>query len=524
MASEVRVNQIQNRSGLGTVTFSDSGVLIAGVTTVGILSATGNSVFSGSVTATTFSGALTGNATGLSGTPNITVGTISATSLNASGVVTATSFSGSGANVSGVSTFGNTIVGGGTTQLVVTGNARITGILTIGTGSITLDGSNNQLKVGTGVTITTNGIVGITSINSGQLGGSRNVIINGAMVVNQRGFTGSSGATASGAYTTDRFAISHSHDGAVSAGQTTMNSTVGGNAYADGFNSALHYRVTTADASLSSSQYASIVQGIEGFNVQGFKKGTANAQQYTLSFWVRSSLTGTYIAELYDADNTRQVSKSYTIDTANTWEKKTLTYPADTTGVFDNDNGASLYVNWWLAAGSNYTSGTLNTSWASNTSANRAVGQVNFLATAGNNFFLTGVQLEVGSTATEFERRSFPQELALCQRYFERMTGSGDNGPYAAFGTGYSTGTGGPVYVRFQSKRATPTITMGGTMRMLSSGVVGTSVSLQLDTYVSSSGNGYVNSTWSNSITAGQAMMLTANNDATAFMAASSEL
>jgi len=374
-------------------------------------------------------GNVTGNATGLSGTPNITVNQI-----NASGVITATSFSGSGANltgiaattdvrtnslvVSGVSTLGNTVVGGGTTQLVVTGNARITGILTIGTGSITLDGSNNQLKVGTGVTITTNGIVGVTSINSGQLGGSRNVIINGAMVVNQRGFTGSSGATASLAYTTDRFRIDHSHDGAVSAGQTTMNSTVGGNAYADGFNSALHYRVTTADASLAAGQYAIIQQLIEGFNLQGFKKGTANAQQFTLSFWVRSSLTGTYIAELYDVDNTRQVSKSYTIDTANTWEKKTLTYPADTTGVFDNDNGLSLGLNWWLAAGSTYSGGTLNTSWATITNANRTVGQVNFLATAGNNFFLTGVQLEVGPTATEFERRSFGDELRLCQRYF----------------------------------------------------------------------------------------------------------
>jgi len=349
---------------------------------------------------------------------DVTGGAVFGAGINVTGISTLGNATASTLNVSGVSTFGNTVVGGGTTQLIVTGDARITGILTIGTGSITLDGSNNQLKVGTGVTITTNGIVGITSINSGQLGGSRNVIINGAMVVNQRGFTGSSGATTHNAYTTDRFYIAHNMDGAVSAGQTTMNSTVGGNAYADGFNSALHYRVTTADASLSSSQYAFLSQAIEGFNVQGFKKGTANAQQFTLSFWVRSSLTGTYIVELYDGDNTRQVSKSYTIDTANTWEKKTLTYPADTTGVFDNDNGASLYVVWWLAGGSTYTSGTLNTSWASITDANRAVGQVNFLATAGNNFFLTGVQLEVGPTATEFERRSFGDELELCQRYF----------------------------------------------------------------------------------------------------------
>jgi len=322
--------------------------------------------------------------------------------------------------------------------------------------------ATTSMTVGTGVTITTNGIVGIASINSGQLGGSRNVIINGAMVVNQRGFTGSSGATGNTAYAIDRFRIEHTQDGAVSAGQTTMNSTFGGNAYADGFQSALHYRVTTADASLAAGQYALIRQFIEGFNVQGFKKGTANAQQYTLSFWVRSSLTGTYIVELEDFDNTRQVSKSYTIDTANTWEKKTLTFPADTTGVFDNDNNASLSVNWWFAAGSTYSGGTLNTSWASTTNANRAAGQVNFLATAGNNFTLTGVQLEVGATASEFERRSIPQELALCQRYFEKGTipVNGIVGQYSPNAASSGTAAGfSCAFIPFAvTKRATPSV------------------------------------------------------------------
>jgi len=297
----------------------------------------------------------------------------------------------------------------------------------------------------------------LSSINSGQLGGSRNVIINGAMVVNQRGFTGAAGTTTNGAYTTDRFALNHSMDGAVSAGQTTMNSTVGGNAYADGFNNALHYRVTTADASLAAGQYAVIYQPIEGFNLQGFKKGTANAQQFTLSFWVRSSLTGTYIAELRDNDNTRFVAKSYTIDTANTFEKKTLTFPADTTGVFDNDNALSLFVFWWVAAGSNNAGGgTLGTTWHT-TDANRAVGQVNLLATAGNDFFLTGVQLEVGPTATEFERRSIGQELRLCQRYFERG------------GVNFCWNVGVPNDIKVATsfavvKRATPTTTFSGVL------------------------------------------------------------
>jgi len=327
---------------------------------------------------------------------------------------------------------------------------------------------------------------------------NRNVIINGSMVVNQRGFTGSSGATANGAYTTDRFYINHSTDGAVSAGQTTMNSTVGGNAYADGFNSALHYKVTTADASLAAGQIALIIQPIEGFNVQGFKKGTANAQQFTLSFWVRSSLTGTYIAELWDNDNTRACGQAYTINAANTWEKKTLTYPADTTGVLDNDNGGSLFVQLWLAAGSSYSGGAaLQTTWAGNSNA-RAVGQVNFLATVANNFFLTGVQLEVGKVATPFEHRSIGEELALCQRYFFKTFD----------GTTYTSGfivnslvghtTRIPIPMTQVPMRSTPTITVfssGGTSGQLTEFSSGTTRNVSGIFPESTLGGGYADVT-----------------------------
>ena len=127
------------------------------------------------------------------------------------------------------------------------------------------------------------------------------------------------------------------------------------------------------------------------------------------------------MVELYDDNNSRQVSTSYTVNTTNTWEKKTLTFPADTTGAFTNDNNASLYIQWGMAMGTNFTSGTLNTSWASSTNANRYVGQVNAFSSTSNNIYLTGVQLEVGSTATEFEHRSFGEELALCQRYFFKL-------------------------------------------------------------------------------------------------------
>lgn len=325
-------------------------------------------------------------------------------------------------------------------------------------GSVTLTGgvTATTLNATSLVGVTTAGITTVytNSINNGQLGGSRNMVTNGAMVVNQRGFTGAAGTTSNNGFPVDRFIIGVANDGAVSAGQTTMNSTVGGNAYANGFSNATILRVTTADATLGSSQYQLIYQPIEGSSLQGIKKGTANAQPVTLSFWCRSTTTGTYIAELYDAyDNTRHVSQAYTINAANTWEKKVLVFPADTIGAFDNDANISLAIIWWLAAGSDFTSGTLNTSWATIAESNRAVGQVNLMATAGNDFFLTGVQLEVGDRATEFERRFYTNELQLCQRYYEV------GGPYETSWTA-SSAYGAATVVYATQKRASPNVTI----------------------------------------------------------------
>ena len=209
---------------------------------------------------------------------------------------------------------------------------------------------------------------------------------------------------------------------------------------------------SSAATTVASGDYYFLIQRIEGYNVADFNLGTANAKPFTVSFWVRSTTTGTYIAELYDNDNTRQVSQAYTINAANTWEKKALTFPADTTGAFDNDNALSLYAVWWLAAGSTYSSGTLQTSWG-NTTANRAVGQTNLLATVGNDFFLTGVQLEVGKFATEFERRPYGQELALCQRYLPAINGAG------VIGAGFCGGTtqGFIEVIHFVTPRVAPT-------------------------------------------------------------------
>jgi hypothetical protein len=160
--------------------------------------------------------------------------------------------------------------------------------------------------------------------------------------------------------------------------------------------------------------------------LQLLKKGTSSAEKVTISFYVRSPKTGTHILEIQDRDNTRSISKSYTINTADTFEYKQITFDGDTSGALNDDNGESFRLTWWLQAGSTYTSGTLATSWEATTSGNRAVGQVNIGDNVANNFFITGIQMEVGSQATPFEHRSFGEELALCQRYFYRIdVGSG---------------------------------------------------------------------------------------------------
>jgi hypothetical protein len=188
-----------------------------------------------------------------------------------------------------------------------------------------------------------------------------------------------------------------------------------------GFRKSLKMLCTTADASPSAADTLTVHQRIEGQNLQHIKKGTAAAEQLTVSFWVKSNVTGTYIVDFYDNDNTRQISKSYTISASGTWEKKTITIPADTTGAFDNDNDLSLFVFFWLSAGSNFTSGTLNSSsWTSATNTNRTVGQTNLASAISNYWQITGVQLEVGDTATPFEFKSVEDELVECQRYFWR--------------------------------------------------------------------------------------------------------
>jgi hypothetical protein len=243
----------------------------------------------------------------------------------------------------------------------------------------------------------------------------RNIVINGDMQIAQRS-TSVASITTSGYYTVDRFAIGMSSLGTWTQSQSTDVPT------GQGFGKSLKMDCTTADAAPAAGDILALQQLFEGQNLQYLKKGTANAVPLTASFWVKSTKTGTFILELLDTDNTRQISKSYTVNTTNTWEFKTITFPGDTTGALDNDNARSLDLNFWLGAGTTYTSGTLNTSWGATVNANRAVGQVNAGDSTSNDFLITGVQLEAGSQASEFEFLPVDVNLARCCRYFWAST------------------------------------------------------------------------------------------------------
>ena len=270
--------------------------------------------------------------------------------------------------------------------------------------------------------ITTTGTVNTPSINGGQIGGRRNLIINGAMSVAQRG-TSITSVTGSGYQTVDRFRPSMGTAGTWTITQSTDVPT------GEGFANSLKFDCTTANGSLSAGSDMALQYRMEGQDLQLLRKGTSSALSVTLSFWVKSTKTGTFICELQDNDNSRNISKAYTVSTTNTWEKKELTFAGDTTGTFGNDNAKSMTIMWWQVAGTNYTSGTLNTSWAGSVAAaNRAVGQVNIADNTSNDWLITGVQMELGSTATAFENKSFGEELALCQRYYTMSWEYGNSG------------------------------------------------------------------------------------------------
>ena len=247
-------------------------------------------------------------------------------------------------------------------------------------------------------------------LTNSQIGGRRNIVINGGMQIFQRGTSFTS--VANTAYHADRFELYMQNE--ASQYTVTQDSDT-----PNGFGNCLKLDVTTADTSIASNEEVKLLYKIEGQDLQQFKKGTSDTEKMTLSFYVKTNKTGVYCVELFDRDNSREVSASYTVADAN-WNRYTITFPADSSGAFDDDNASSLEISFWLVAGSAVQGGTLNTAWRSAADGSSATGQVNFSDSTDNNWQLTGVQLEVGSQATPFEHRSFGEELPLCQRYYYR--------------------------------------------------------------------------------------------------------
>ncbi len=273
----------------------------------------------------------------------------------------------------------------------------------------------------------------LTNLPAG--GQAHNFIHNGAMTVNQRAtvMTGV-GSSATTYLPLDRYRLYVQNSSARFQVEKNMDHTL-----PDGFTGSMRISCTTADTSLAATDEVYLAQSIEGQDLMALAKGTSSAKQLTLSFWARSSKTGTYVVTLFTADNTSSsVSKSYTM--TNTWTRHVLTFPADTNSSrkITNDEGEGLRIMWWLVAGSGVNNGTLQTTWTNSTDTGRATGQVNFADYVVNEFYITGVQLEVGDTASDFAYESIATTLAKCQRYFVFHDDVGGSATaYNAYSDGY---------------------------------------------------------------------------------------
>lgn len=387
---------------------------------------------------------------------------------------------------------------------------------TLAEGMFAYTTDTNTLWLYTGAT---DGWVNVLGSDIGQQAlSNRNVIINGAMQVAQRG-TSTASITGAGYFTADRWNMFASSLGTWT--QSVENDAPTGS----GFRKSVKMLCTTADASPAAGDVLLFTQNIEGQNVQQFLKGTSSAKQFSLSFWVKGTTTGTYIVELNDADNSRSVSAAYSIASANTWEKKTVTFPADTTGAFDNDNASSLELIFWLGAGSDYTSGTLATTWGTRTNANRAVGVTNLAGATNRAWQLTGVQLEAGAVATPFEFEDYGDTLSKCFRYFQRLINGADQTNEIVANL---QGTGTTAAYGFKAllapMRATPTISSTAANTYLAKDTAGNNVTPTSLSFTVASPRGFLfNVGAASGLTAGASVLILANS-ATATLDASIEL
>ena len=251
-------------------------------------------------------------------------------------------------------------------------------------------------------------------LTNSQIGGRRNIVINGAMQVAQRATQVTGLGAADGYHTLDRWNM---EIGDTSAGRFTMDQIADG---PSGFANSLKLTTTTADTSIAAGEFLKLEQRFEGKDLQQLKKGTSDAEKVTVSFYVKGNAAATYTCELEDVDNTRSINQAFAVTTD--WTRVILTFAADTSDPLGNDVNNSLQLNIWLHGGATYSGGTfVSNAWKDIVENTRmAESHTSIFDSEARTFFITGVQMEVGSQATPFEHRSFGEELTLCQRYFQK--------------------------------------------------------------------------------------------------------
>jgi hypothetical protein len=373
-----------------------------------------------------------------------------------------------GVNVIGISSLGiTTVTGVGQTALTVNGDARITGVLTVGQGSVTIGSTN----------ITTEYINDLQYPTNGPLS-NRNIIINGGMQVDQRNNGITSTASASAEYCIDRFTIQAN----VGTGHTTIQS----NDAPDGFGHSLRLEVGSG-SSPGADDFGRIYYSIEGYDVNCLNLGTAEVEAFTLSFYVKSSLSGTFGGTIKDEGApSATYTFSYTVSATNTWERHTVTVPAGTftSGTYGNTTSRGLLISWDLGEGANRS---LSTGYSTTAPGGQLglTGGVKVLETAGATWLLTGVQLERGTRATPFEHRTYSEELLKCQRYFVKIRNL-SNGVARTFIMGGFTSTRAFGGIALPTMRIDPTTTFNN-MRLEELDLTGSAVMTKFYTYTTQS-------------------------------------
>jgi hypothetical protein len=348
----------------------------------------------------------------------------------------------------------------------------------------------------------------------------RNLIINGDMSISQRA-NSSNNITTSNYYTVDRWVTN------ISSLSTWTSSVENDAPLILGIKKSLK---TTSNASVNTigdNGFAMLQHRMEGQHLQILKKGTINSENITLSFWVKSNVTGNYIVELYDNDNVRSISKNYSITSSATWEKKNIFIPRDLVGTLSNDANLSLSLNFWLSAGNNFKSGILNNvNWNSAINSHRAVGQINLALNNNNYFQITGVQLEAGNDSSEFEILPHEIQMLRCQRYYYKNTVNVAGG---VFCNGYAnSGLIGEGFVKYPiTMRAIPqsleTTGSPNDYQIKYLQTTATCSSVPIHSSATTADGGYVQFTVASVLTAGHGIALRSNTGS-AYLAWSVEL